>query len=90
MAVRKRCAVTTGFEMGETILHALAVHGGMTAVELGGTIDVDPATVDRVCYRLQRGDAVRVVDGERYLLTQRGEYHLADRRSMPATNRVSQ
>lgn len=86
MDVSQRPTAATGFELELAILQALATNGGMTAVELGDTVDADPVTVDQVCYQLQRDDSVRVNNSGEYQVTQLGHQRLENHRLMDATH----
>lgn len=57
------------------VLAALRRRSRMHVVELSDALGVDPATVDQVCFRLQRAGHVRARGGE-YSITARGELGL--------------
>jgi Mn-dependent DtxR family transcriptional regulator len=58
------------------VLAALRRRSRMHVVELSDALDVDPATVDQVCFRLQRAGHVRARGDGEYSITARGEQRL--------------
>lgn len=73
-----------GFELDLAILRALAVEDTLTPIELADIVDADPATVDQVCYQLQREDSVTVRHAGHYRLTPGGRRRLQNHQRMHA------
>jgi predicted transcriptional regulator len=66
-------------ETATAVLTTLRRRPRMHVVELGDALGVDPATVDRVCFQLQRAGHVRARGGGEYSITARGEQRLRNR-----------
>ena len=63
-------------ETAAAVLGTLHRQPRMHVVDLGDALEVDPATVDQVCFQLQRDGYVRARGGGDYSITALGEQRL--------------